>query len=75
MLFCLLALTNSKFPAYERVVLKAGKFKIMNMNSIWWFYNVVTIIRPVVLFGPLADIARDRLLKEFPDLFELPRKI
>ncbi|CAF4646653.1 unnamed protein product [Rotaria sp. Silwood1] len=50
------ALTNSKFPAYERVVLKA-----------------VTIIRPVVLFGPLADIARDRLLKEHPDLFELPR--
>ena len=36
---------------------------------------IVTIIRPVVLFGPLADIARDRLLKEFPDLFELPRKI
>jgi hypothetical protein len=32
-------------------------------------------MRPVVLFGPLADIARDRLLKEFPDLFELPRKI
>ena len=29
----------------------------------------------MVLFGPLADIARDRLLKEFPDLFELPRKI
>ncbi|CAF3701534.1 unnamed protein product [Rotaria socialis] len=50
------ALTNSKFPAYERVLLKA-----------------VTIIRPVVLFGPLADIARDRLLKEHPDLFELPR--
>lgn len=36
---------------------------------------IVTIIRPVVLFGPLADIARDRLLKEYPDLFELPRKI
>jgi hypothetical protein len=33
------------------------------------------MIRPVVLFGPLADIARDRLIKEFPDLFELPRKI
>ncbi|CAF1408692.1 unnamed protein product [Adineta steineri] len=50
------ALTNSKFPAYERVVLKA-----------------VTIIRPVVLFGPLADIARDRLIKDYPELFELPR--
>ena len=69
-----LALTNSKFPAYERVVLKAGKFEIMlrfNFN----YFIIVTIIRPVVLFGPLADIARDRLLKEYPDLFELPRKI
>jgi hypothetical protein len=35
---------------------------------------LVTIVRPVVLFGPLADIARDRLLKEYPDRFELPRE-
>ncbi|CAF1638465.1 unnamed protein product, partial [Adineta ricciae] len=53
---CWKPLTSSKFPAYERVVLKA-----------------VTIIRPVVLFGPLADIARDRLIKDYPERFELPR--
>lgn len=47
---------NSKFPAYERVVLKS-----------------VSMVRPIVLFGPLADIARDRLLKEYPDRFEIPR--
>ncbi|CAF4416236.1 unnamed protein product, partial [Adineta steineri] len=35
--------------------------------------KAVTIIRPVVLFGPLADIARDRLIKDYPELFELPR--
>jgi hypothetical protein len=27
--FFFLALTNSKFPAYERVVLKAGEFEII----------------------------------------------
>ncbi len=27
--FFFLALTNSKFPAYERVVLKAGEFEIV----------------------------------------------
>jgi len=47
----------SKFPAYERVVLRHPGF-----------------IRPVVLFGPVADIARDRLLKDFPDKFTSPRK-
>ncbi|CAF0817936.1 unnamed protein product [Didymodactylos carnosus] len=52
----LFASSTSKFPAYERVLLKA-----------------VTIIRPVVLFGALADIARDRLLKDWPERFELPR--
>ena len=33
---------------------------------------LVTIIRPVVLLGPLADIARDRLLSQYSDQFELP---
>jgi tight junction protein 1 len=45
----------SKFPAYERVVLRHPGF-----------------IRPVVLFGPVADIARDRLIKDLPDKFTAP---
>ncbi len=28
----------------------------------------------MVLLGPLADIARDQLLDQYPDQFELPRK-
>lgn len=47
----------SKFPAYERVVLRHPGF-----------------IRPIVLFGPVADLARERLLKDFPDKFTSPRK-
>ncbi|KAK7081468.1 Tight junction protein ZO-2, partial [Halocaridina rubra] len=30
-------------------------------------------VRPIVLFGPLADIARDKLLKESPDKFASPQ--
>jgi tight junction protein 1 len=45
----------SKFPAYERVVLRHPGF-----------------VRPVVLFGPIADLARDRLIKDFPDKFTAP---
>ena len=49
--------TVSKFPAYERVLLKHPGFT-----------------RPVILFGPIADVARDKLLKDFPDKFISPRK-
>lgn len=47
----------SKFPAYERVVLRHPGF-----------------MRPVILFGPISDMARDKLLKDFPDKFISPRK-
>ena len=74
--FYFLALTNSKFPAYERVVLKGGKFLFFLLKLRFILIVIlVTIVRPVVLFGPLADIARDRLLKEYPDRYELPRKL
>uniref|UniRef100_A0A182QQJ5 Tight junction protein ZO-1 n=1 Tax=Anopheles farauti TaxID=69004 RepID=A0A182QQJ5_9DIPT len=45
----------SKFPAYERVVLRHPGF-----------------VRPVVIFGPVADIARDRLMKDFADKYTAP---
>jgi len=30
-------------------------------------------IRPVVIFGPLSDVARDKLVSELPDRFAFPR--
>ena len=30
--------------------------------------------RPVVIYGPIADLARERLLKDFPGKFASPRK-
>lgn len=32
-------------------------------------------VRPVILFGPVADLAREKLLKDFPDKFTSPRKL
>ncbi|XP_049885521.1 tight junction protein ZO-1-like isoform X3 [Pectinophora gossypiella] len=46
----------SKFPAYERVVLKQPGF-----------------VRPVIVLGAVADIARERLLTENPDKFASPK--
>uniref|UniRef100_A0AAR2JZC2 Zona occludens protein 1 n=1 Tax=Pygocentrus nattereri TaxID=42514 RepID=A0AAR2JZC2_PYGNA len=47
---------QTKFPAYERVVLREAGF-----------------LRPVVIFGPIADVAREKLAREVPDLFELAK--
>nr|XP_051702346.1 tight junction protein ZO-2 isoform X5 [Oryctolagus cuniculus] len=44
---------STKFPAYERVLLREAGFK-----------------RPVVLFGPIADIAMEKLANELPDFFQ-----
>ncbi|KAL0818884.1 hypothetical protein ABMA28_008200 [Loxostege sticticalis] len=46
----------SKFPAYERVVLKQPGF-----------------VRPAIVLGAVADIARERLLNESPDKFASPK--
>uniref|UniRef100_A0A3B3QKL4 Zona occludens protein 1 n=2 Tax=Paramormyrops kingsleyae TaxID=1676925 RepID=A0A3B3QKL4_9TELE len=47
---------QTKFPAYERVVLREAGF-----------------LRPVVIFGPIADVARERLAREEPDVFDLAK--
>ncbi|XP_043934496.1 tight junction protein ZO-1 isoform X3 [Protopterus annectens] len=47
---------QTKFPAYERVVLREAGF-----------------LRPIVLFGPIADVAREKLAREEPDSFEIAK--
>ncbi|XP_069553751.1 tight junction protein ZO-1 isoform X19 [Brachyistius frenatus] len=47
---------QTKFPAYERVVLREAGF-----------------LRPVVIFGPIADVGREKLAREEPDIFELAK--
>ncbi|XP_059830705.1 tight junction protein ZO-2a isoform X4 [Hypanus sabinus] len=47
---------TTKFPAYERVVLREAGFR-----------------RPVVLFGPIADIATEKLATELPDAYKVAK--
>uniref|UniRef100_A0A8C1TW45 Zona occludens protein 1 n=1 Tax=Cyprinus carpio TaxID=7962 RepID=A0A8C1TW45_CYPCA len=47
---------QTKFPAYERVVLREAGF-----------------LRPVVIFGPIADVAREKLSREESDIFDLAK--
>ena len=105
---------QTKFPAYERVVLREGK-RVLSMaveKIIWrlahtfifhynfiarrtlsvldalandcyqnnlifimWYYSrTAGFLRPVVIFGPIADVAREKLAREEPDIFELASK-
>lgn len=72
---------QTKFPAYERVVLREGEeCKLISFyttdreasasdNCLLFF--AAGFLRPVVIFGPIADMAREKLSREEPDLFEL----
>lgn len=74
---------QTKFPAYERVVLREGQeCKLVRLyftdseafastNVLLSFLCVAGFLRPVVIFGPIADVAREKLSREEPDLFEL----
>uniref|UniRef100_A0A8C2JRV1 Tight junction protein 2b (zona occludens 2) n=1 Tax=Cyprinus carpio TaxID=7962 RepID=A0A8C2JRV1_CYPCA len=50
------AAVSTRFPAYERVVLREAGFR-----------------RPVVLFGPIADAANEKLAAELPDEFVIAK--
>ncbi|XP_073724179.1 tight junction protein ZO-2b isoform X2 [Misgurnus anguillicaudatus] len=50
------AAVSTRFPAYERVVLREAGFR-----------------RPVVLFGPIADAACEKLATELPDEFVIAK--
>ncbi|XP_054417890.1 tight junction protein ZO-1 isoform X1 [Pteronotus mesoamericanus] len=47
---------QTKFPAYERVVLREAGF-----------------LRPVTIFGPIADVAREKLAREEPDIYQIAK--
>ncbi|XP_045436401.1 tight junction protein ZO-1 isoform X4 [Pipistrellus kuhlii] len=47
---------QTKFPAYERVVLREAGF-----------------LRPVTIFGPIADVAREKLAREEPDVYQIAK--
>lgn len=51
-----MSLVSTRFPAYERVVLREAGFR-----------------RPVVLFGPIADAASNKLATELPDEFVIAK--
>lgn len=91
---------QTKFPAYERVVLREGSFLFKTdkhsycSSSIFsdekWLKFILRgqftpplptflpflagFLRPVTIFGPIADVAREKLAREEPDIFQIASK-
>ncbi|XP_053322452.1 tight junction protein ZO-2-like isoform X2 [Spea bombifrons] len=51
-----IAVVGTKFPSYERVMLREAGFK-----------------RPVVVFGPIADVAMEKLANDLPNLYQIAK--
>lgn len=84
---------QTKFPAYERVVLREGslflcrgvclfmavcfrkwKLRTMSSSSVFIFppnFSSAGFLRPVTIFGPIADVAREKLAREEPDIYQI----
>ncbi|RNA22847.1 tight junction ZO-1-like [Brachionus plicatilis] len=60
----------------EQSVCKVSKANTFYSNKFTAYEKVVlkevSFVRPIVIFGPLADVAREKLKSEFPSKFEIP---
>lgn len=48
--------------------------QILKLNQFYDFTISGGYVRPVVIFGAVADIAKDRLLQDLPEKFDSPRE-
>lgn len=93
---------QTKFPAYERVVLREGSvFPYIPGEGPAWTHQIppqwesgerevggtekggnisrlpsstAGFLRPVTIFGPIADVAREKLAREEPDIYQIASK-
>ena len=64
---------NSSIPNTQLYVLKIFKTSWLERFEVLLVVSTADFMRPVVIFGAVADIARERLLAEYPDRYESPR--
>lgn len=55
---------------WDNVVFDIGSFKLPPYERV--VYKHPGFCRPVVIFGPLADVAREKLLKDYPEKYSYP---
>lgn len=55
---------------WDNVVFDIGSFKLPVYERV--IFKHPGFCRPVVIFGPLADLAREKLLKDYPEKYSYP---
>lgn len=55
---------------WDNVVFDIGSFKLPAYERV--VFKHPGFCRPVVIFGPLADVAREKLLKDYPEKYSYP---
>lgn len=55
---------------WDNVVFDIGSFKLPTYERV--VYKHPGFCRPVVIFGPLSDVAREKLLKDYPEKYSYP---
>lgn len=55
---------------WDNVVFDIGSFKLPTYERV--VFKHPGFCRPVVIFGPLADVARGKLLKDYPEKYSYP---
>lgn len=55
---------------WDNVVFEIGSYKLPAYERV--IFKHPGFRRPVVIFGPLADIAREKLLKDYPERYSYP---
>lgn len=44
------------------------------LSMFFFLSNLAGFLRPVTIFGPIADVAREKLAREEPDIFQIASK-
>jgi len=55
---------------WDNVVFDIGSFKLPSYERV--IFKHPGFCRPVVIFGPLADVAREKLLRDYPEKYSYP---
>lgn len=52
-----------------------SKYVAFVLSDLFFFLpNLAGFLRPVTIFGPIADVAREKLAREEPDIFQIASK-
>lgn len=63
-----------EFALYSSMYFKVCCICFKRSMCFFFLSNLAGFLRPVTIFGPIADVAREKLAREEPDIFQIASK-